>query len=53
MIASSCAVYHDRASHLFATPAAGRPVSHERLIQVGWALKALGIDTISTSTVEL
>ena len=38
-----CALYSDRASHFFETPAAGGPVSHERLTQVGRALKDLNI----------
>ena len=41
-----CALYSDRASHFFETPAAGGPVSRERLTQVGRALKALGIEMI-------
>ena len=34
-----CALYSDRASHFFHTPAAGGPVSRERLSQVGRALQ--------------
>jgi len=41
-----CALYSDRASHFFETPAAGGPVSQERLTQVGRALKELGIRMI-------
>jgi len=41
-----CALYSDRASHFFETPAAGGPVSEERLTQVGRALKELGIRMI-------
>jgi transposase len=41
-----CALYSDRASHFFETPAAGGPVSHERLTQVGRALKELSIRMI-------
>src|ERR1035437_8744032 len=37
-----CALYSDRASHFFHTPAAGGPVSRERLSQVGRALQGLG-----------
>ena len=42
-----CALYSDRASHFFHTPAAGGPVSHERLSQVGRALQGLGIQMIA------
>jgi len=41
-----CALYSDRASHFFATPKAGGPVDHERLTQVGRALKELGMQMI-------
>jgi len=41
-----CALYSDRASHFFKTPAAGGPVSQERLTQVGRALKELEIRMI-------
>jgi transposase len=41
-----CALYSDRASHFFETPKAGGPVDHERLTQVGRALKELGIQMI-------
>jgi transposase len=41
-----CALYSDRASHFFDTPAAGGAVSQERLTQVGRALKELGIQMI-------
>jgi hypothetical protein len=42
-----CALYSDRASHFFHTPAAGGPVSRERLSQVGRALQGLGIQMIA------
>jgi len=41
-----CALYSDRASHFFVTPAAGGPVNHDRLTQVGRALKDLEIAMI-------
>ena len=41
-----CALYSDRASHFFQTPAAGGPVDRQRLTQVGRALKELGIEMI-------
>ncbi len=41
-----CALYSDRASHFFETPKAGGRVDHERLTQVGRALKELGIQMI-------
>jgi transposase len=41
-----CALYSDRASHFFATPTAGGPVSREQPTQVGRALKELGIEMI-------
>jgi transposase len=41
-----CALYSDRASHFFLTPNAGGAVSHDRLTQVGRALKELGIQLI-------
>ena len=41
-----CALYSDRASHFFLTPKAGEPVDHERLTQVGRALRELGIQMI-------
>jgi transposase len=41
-----CALYSDRASHFFETPKAGGRVDHERLTQVGRALKELGMQMI-------
>lgn len=41
-----CALYSDRASHFFLTPKAGEGVDHDRLTQVGRALKELGIQLI-------
>jgi transposase len=41
-----CALYSDRASHFFVTPAAGGPVNSERRTQVGRALRELGIEMI-------
>jgi transposase len=41
-----CALYSDRASHFFLTPNAGGAVTHDRLTQVGRALKELGIQLI-------
>jgi transposase len=41
-----CALYSDRASHFFLTPKAGEPVDHNRLSQVGRALRELGIQMI-------
>jgi transposase len=41
-----CALYSDRASHFFLTPNAGGAVNHDRLTQVGRALKDLGIQLI-------
>src|SRR5712664_1344915 len=41
-----CALYSDRASHFFLTPKAGEPVDHNRLSQVGGALRQLGIQMI-------
>src|SRR5260221_3494986 len=41
-----CALYSDRASHFFLTPNAGGAVNHDRLTQVGRALKELGIQLI-------
>ena len=41
-----CALYSDRARHFFETPKAGGPVDHDRLTQVGRALKELGIQMI-------
>src|SRR5450432_1031265 len=42
-----CALYSDRGSHFWHTPAAGGPVSRERLSQVGRALQGLGIQMIA------
>jgi transposase len=36
-----CSLYSDRASHFFVTPKAGEAVDHERMTQVGRALKEL------------
>jgi len=41
-----CALYSDRASHFFLTPKAGEPVDHNRVTQVGRALRELGIHLI-------
>jgi len=41
-----CALYSDRASHFFPTPAAGGPVDRQRLTQGGGALAELGIEMI-------
>ena len=41
-----CALYSDRASHFFLTPQAGEAVDHQRLTQVGRALRELGIQMI-------
>ena len=41
-----CALYSDRASHFFLTPKVGGAVNHDRLTQVGRALKELGIQLI-------
>jgi len=41
-----CALYSDRASHFFLTPKAGEPVDHNRLTQVGRALRQLGVQLI-------
>jgi hypothetical protein len=41
-----CALYSDRASHFFLTPKTGEPVDHNRLTQVGRALRELGIQMI-------
>jgi hypothetical protein len=42
-----CALYTDRGSHYFHTPAAGGKVSKEQLSQVGRALAQLGIEHIA------
>jgi transposase len=41
-----CTLYSDRASHFFLTSKAGEAVNHDRLTQVGRALKELGIQMI-------
>jgi transposase len=41
-----CALYSDRASHFFLTPKAGEAVNHDRLTQVGRAVKELGMQLI-------
>jgi transposase len=41
-----CALYSDRASHFFVTPKTGEPVDHNRLTQVGRALRELNIQLI-------
>jgi transposase len=41
-----CALYSDRASHFFVTPAGAKKVDPERLTQVGRALQELGIKMI-------
>src|SRR5216117_3949923 len=41
-----CALYSDRASHFFLTPKTGEPADHNRLTQVGRALRELGIQLI-------
>jgi transposase len=41
-----CALYSDRASHFFLTPKAGEAVDHDRLTQVGRAMKELGVKLI-------
>jgi hypothetical protein len=41
-----CALYSDRGSHFWLTPKAGEGVDHERLTQVGRALRELGIRMI-------
>lgn len=41
-----CALYSDRASHFFLTPKAGEAVDHDRLTQVGRAMKDLGVKLI-------
>ncbi|HVQ38023.1 MAG TPA: ISNCY family transposase [Pyrinomonadaceae bacterium] len=41
-----CGLYSDRASHFFLTPKADEPVDHNRLSQVGRALRQLGIQMI-------
>ena len=41
-----CALYSDRGSHFWLTPKAGEAVDHERLTQVGRAMRELGIRMI-------
>jgi hypothetical protein len=41
-----CALYSDRASHFFLTPKTGEPVDHNRVTQVGRALRELGVQLI-------
>jgi transposase len=41
-----CSLYSDRASHFFLTPKAGEAVNHDRLTQVGRAVKELGMQLI-------
>jgi len=41
-----CALYSDRGSHFWLTPKAGEAVDHDRLTQVGRALRELGIQMI-------
>ena len=47
-----CALYTDRASHYFHTPAAGGKVSRTRPTQVGRALSQLGIEHIAAYSPE-
>jgi transposase len=41
-----CALYSDRGSHFWLTPKAGEAVDHERVTQVGRALRQLGVRLI-------
>jgi hypothetical protein len=41
-----CALSSDRASHFVLTPKTGEPVDHNRVTQVGRALRELGIQLI-------
>src|SRR5579863_2539333 len=41
-----CALYSDRGSHFWLTPKAGQAVDHERVTQVGRALRQLGVRMI-------
>src|SRR6202051_3276527 len=41
-----CALYSDRGSHFWLTPKAGQAVDHDRLTQVGRAMRELGIRMI-------
>lgn len=47
-----CALYTDRGSHYFHTPAAGGKVSRTQLTQVGRALQQLGIEHIAAYSPE-
>ncbi len=47
-----CALYTDRGSHYFHTPAAGEAVSKTQLTQVGRALRQLGIEHIAAYSPE-
>jgi transposase len=47
-----CALYTDRGSHYFHTPAAGGAVSKDQLTQVGRALRQLGIEHIAAYSPE-
>ena len=47
-----CALYTDRGSHYFHTPAAGGKVSRTQLTQVGRALSQLGIEHIAAYSPE-
>jgi transposase len=47
-----CALYTDRGSHYFHTPAAGGKVSRTQLTQVGRALAQLGIEHIAACSPE-
>lgn len=47
-----CALYTDRGSHYFHTPAAGGPVDRHQLTQVGRALSQLGIQHIAAYSPE-
>ena len=47
-----CALYSDRGSHFFYTPAAGGKVDRSRPTQVGRAMQALGIQTIAACSPE-
>lgn len=47
-----CALYTDRGSHYFHTPAAGGKVAKDVLTQVGRALRQLGVDHIAAYSPE-
>ena len=47
-----CALYSDRGSHFFYTPAAGGKVDRSRPTQVGRAMQELGIQTIAAYSPE-